>query len=102
MPGRMKEGSDDEGYKGSANLNLSLSSNQAGPGVLEALCRAFFLGGGQELQVNVLDAARLRAAQARPEAFGDLVVRIAGLNARFVELSRLEQDEMIRRAEAVA
>jgi formate C-acetyltransferase len=89
-------------YKGAYNLNLTLSSGQAAPAVLAALCRAFFLDGGQEVQISVLDAAKLRAARDHPEAFQDLVVRIAGLNARFVELSRVEQDEMIRRAEAVA
>ena len=89
-------------YRGAYNLNLTLSSGQAAPDVLGPLCRAFLADGGQELQVNVLNAARLKEAQCRPEAFQDLVVRIAGLNARFVELSRLEQDEIIRRAEAVA
>ena len=80
---------------------LQLSSGQAMDGILRALCRAFFLDGGQELQVNVLNAGRLREAKAHPEALQDLVVRIAGLNARFVELSEVEQDEIIRRAEAV-
>lgn len=89
-------------YKGSYNLNLSLASGQAAPEVLGALCRAFFMDGGQEFQINVLDAAKLKAARDHPEAFQDLVVRIAGLNARFVELSRVEQEEMICRAEAVA
>jgi len=85
------------------NLNLTLPGGaQSSPQVLRALCEAFFLDGGQELQINVLDAAKLREAQQHPERFGDLVVRIAGLNARFVELSRLEQDELIRRAEAAA
>jgi len=68
--------------------------------VLRSLCEAFFPAGGEELQISVLDAEQLRAAKAHPKHFRDLVVRIAGLNARFVELSELEQDEMIRRAEA--
>jgi formate C-acetyltransferase len=89
-------------YRGAYNLNLTLSGSQATPDVLDGLCRAFFTDGGQELQINVLSADKLRAAQDRPEAFQDLVVRVAGLNARFVELSRVEQDELIRRAEAVA
>jgi len=89
-------------YQGVYNLNLTLSSSQASPDVLPSLCEAFFRAGGQELQISVLDAEQLRAAKAHPERFRDLVVRIAGLNARFVELSELEQDEMIRRAEAVA
>jgi formate C-acetyltransferase len=64
------------------------------------LIETFFGAGGQELQISVLDAATLRAAQADPERHGDLVVRIAGFSGRFVDLSRTEQDELIERAEA--
>jgi pyruvate-formate lyase len=87
-------------YKGLYNLNLSLTGNQAAPELLRPLMEAFFLDGGQELQVNVLNLQKLLLAREHPEDFQDLVVRIAGLNARFAELSRLEQDEIIRRAEA--
>ena len=88
-------------FAGIYNLNLTLPSGaQSTPGVIGALTEAFFLDGGQELQINVLDSAQLRRAQEHPEACRDLVVRVAGFNARFVELSRTEQDELIRRAEA--
>lgn len=87
-------------YAGVYNLNLTLPGGaQSAPEVLRALCEAFFGDGGQELQINVLDSRKLRLARAHPEAFMDLVVRIAGLNARFIELSRQEQDELIARAE---
>lgn len=90
-------------FPGIYNLNLTLpAGRQAAPPVLRALGEAFFRDGGQELQVSVLDAGRLRAAQQHPDQHGDLVVRVAGLNARFVELSRVEQDELIRRAEQAA
>ena len=70
--------------------------------MIRPLAEAFFHDGGQELQVNVLDAEKLRRAQQDPDRYRDLVVRIAGLNARFVELSALEQEELIQRAEAVS
>lgn len=89
-------------FAGGYNLNLTLPSGQAAPPVLSALIDGFFGDGGQELQVNVLDVQRLREAQRHPERWRDLVVRVAGLSARFVELSRLEQDELIARAEASA
>jgi len=88
-------------YSGVYNLNITLPAGQASPGVVRSLMEAFFADGGQELQFNVLDAERLRDAKKHPERYRDLVVRIAGLNARFVELSELEQDELIRRAEAL-
>ena len=87
-------------FTGIYNLNLTLPRSQADPALLRCLADAFFADGGQELQIAVLDAAMLREAQKSPERFRDLVVRIAGLNARFVELSALEQQEVIRRAES--
>jgi formate C-acetyltransferase len=89
-------------FPGIANLNLTLAAGQASAATVEALGRTFFDGGGQELQVSVLDAACLRDAQRRPERHRDLVVRVAGLNARFVELAPLEQNELLRRAERAA
>lgn len=87
-------------FSGIYNLNLTLPAGaQSTPEVVDALVEAFFRDGGQELQINTLDPQRLREAQNHPERFRDLVVRVAGLNARFVELSRLEQEELIRRAE---
>ena len=86
-------------FAGGTNLNLTLPAGQADPAILSALIEGFFDGGGQELQVAVLHADTLRAARADPQRFADLVVRVAGLNARFVELSAAEQDELIRRAE---
>jgi formate C-acetyltransferase len=88
-------------FSGIYNLNLTLSPSQGRAEVVRGLAEGFFQRGGQELQVNVLDAAALRDAQQRPERYRDLVVRVAGLNARFVELARLEQDDLIRRAEAL-
>lgn len=86
-------------FTGITNLNLTLPQSQVRPETVAALAGAFFQRGGQELQVNALDAGRLRDAQRNPEQHRDLVVRVAGLNARFVELMRLEQNELIHRAE---
>ena len=44
----------------------------------------------------------LRAARDNPERYGDLVVRFAGLSSRFVDLSPVEQEELIQRAELAA
>ncbi|MBM3474738.1 MAG: hypothetical protein FJX75_15855 [Armatimonadetes bacterium] len=87
-------------YRGGYNLNLTLAPPVAKPDVLLPLIEAFFGAGGQELQVGVLDAATLRAAQREPDRYGDLMVRVAGFSGRFVDLSLTEQDELIERAEA--
>lgn len=87
-------------FRGGYNLNLTLPHSAAQPEVLGALVDSFFKRGGQELQVNVIDSATLRAAMAEPARYGDLVVRVAGFSARFVDLSPLEQAELLARAEA--
>ena len=86
-------------YPGGYNLNLTLGRDSASADKVSTLARSFFESDGQELQINVLDPQTLRDAQARPEDFADLVVRIAGFSAVFVTLSREEQNELITRAE---
>jgi formate C-acetyltransferase len=51
------------------------------------------------VQFNVVSAATLRSAQANPDEFRSLVVRVAGYSAYFVELDKELQDEIIRRTE---
>jgi formate C-acetyltransferase len=51
------------------------------------------------VQFNVVSAATLRDAQAKPEEYRSLVVRVAGYSAYFTELDRALQDEIIRRTE---
>lgn len=51
----------------------------------------------QHIQFNVVNAQTLLAAQARPQDFAGLVVRVAGYSAFFVELSKEIQDDIIRR-----
>jgi formate C-acetyltransferase len=54
------------------------------------------LGNG-EMQFNYLDNELLLDAQKHPEKYRDLVVRVAGYSAFFVELCKDVQDEIISR-----
>ena len=83
------------------NCKFSASSIHTGDGVdrLRDLTTTFMDLGGQELQINVVDAATLRAAQADPEAYADLIVRVAGYSAYFTQLDGDVQDEIISRTE---
>ena len=63
------------------------------------LIRTYFDLGGWEIQFNVVSAETLREAQAHPEDYKDLVVRVVGYSAFFVELERVVQDDIIRRTE---
>ncbi len=63
------------------------------------LIRTYFDLGGWEIQFNVVDADTLKAAQKEPEKYRDLVVRVVGYSAFFVELDQAVQDDIIRRTE---
>lgn len=51
------------------------------------------------IQINVVSADTLRAAQKEPEKYKDLTVKVAGYNAQFVRLVRELQDSIIARTE---
>jgi formate C-acetyltransferase len=55
--------------------------------------------GGHHIQFNIISTEDLRKAQADPEAYRDLIVRVAGYSAYFTELNRNTQDEIIARTE---
>ncbi|TWI73027.1 formate C-acetyltransferase [Desulfobotulus alkaliphilus] len=65
-------------------------------GIITLLRTACMLGNG-EMQFNYLDNDVLREAQKHPEKYRDLVVRVAGYSAFFVELCKDVQDEIISR-----
>jgi formate C-acetyltransferase len=64
-----------------------------------ALLRTFVDLGIHHTQFNVIDRETLLDAQKHPEQYGDLVVRVAGLAAYFVDLTKAVQDQIIARTE---
>jgi formate C-acetyltransferase len=66
---------------------------------LAHLVRSYFTLGGHHIQFNVVTAETLRKAQARPEEYRDLIVRVAGYSDYFCDLSTTLQDEIIARTE---
>ncbi|ATA19697.1 formate C-acetyltransferase [Gibbsiella quercinecans] len=75
----------------------STLEGQAGLNKLADFLGAFTKLKLQHIQFNVVNAETLRAAQARPQDYAGLVVRVAGYSAFFVELSKEIQDDIIRR-----
>nr|5FAY_A Chain A, Choline trimethylamine-lyase [Oleidesulfovibrio alaskensis G20]5FAY_B Chain B, Choline trimethylamine-lyase [Oleidesulfovibrio alaskensis G20] len=65
-------------------------------GLITLIRTACMLGNG-EMQFNYLDNELLLDAQKHPEKYRDLVVRVAGYSAFFVELCKDVQDEIISR-----
>lgn len=90
-------------YLGGLALNIrmhpSVLSNEEGIAKLRDMTKTYFENGGLEVQYNVVDTETLRAAQNEPEKYRDLVVRIAGYSAYFVELGRDLQNDIISRNE---
>ena len=65
----------------------------------KAFLRGYCRNGGTALQVNLLDAELLQDAQRHPEQHRDLVVKVSGYSAGFVDLGRSIQDDIIARTE---
>ncbi len=63
------------------------------------LIRAYFDQKGSHMQFNVVDRETLLKAQANPEQYKHLVVRVAGYSALFTTLSKSLQDDIIHRTE---
>ncbi len=66
---------------------------------LVSLMRGFVLLGGFFMQPDVVDSSLLRDAQAHPENYQTLSVRVSGWNARFVTLNKEWQDMVIEQNE---
>ena len=66
---------------------------------LAQMTQTYFENGGAEIQYNVVSNETLRAAQAHPEEYRDLIVRIVGYSAYFVEMPKALQDDLISRNE---
>ena len=82
---------------GSRVLDLNIPLNAATPESLDALERIAARQCVGMLQLNCVSREQLLDAQAHPERYPDLIVRLYGYSARFVTLPKLYQDEFIAR-----
>ena len=64
-----------------------------------SLIKYFVLRGGHQLQLNTVNPDTMRAAQKDPDAYRQLVVRIWGWSAYFVELDKEYQEHVLARQE---
>jgi len=83
------------------NLRLSpaLLQSEENTDKLAAMIEAYFALGGRHVQFNVVDTATLKDAQAHPERYPDLVVRVSGYCAYFTDLGRSIQNDIISRTQ---
>ena len=64
---------------------------------LEALLKGYFGQGGAQAMITVVSPEDLESAMKEPEKWGHLMIRMGGYSARFVDLERPYQMEVLRR-----
>ena len=79
---------------------MSANNNQIDN--LVALLDGYVAKGGHHLNVNVFSKETLLDAQAHPENYKNLQVRVCGWNVLWNNMAKSEQDAYIKRAESIA
>ena len=70
--------------------------------VMKAALKVYYSHGGIMMQFNVLSPETLRDAQAHPDRYRNLQVRVCGWTVRWNDMPKVEQDRYIARAESIA
>lgn len=82
-------------------LNVKYDPNivkgEKGLDILENLITSYFDIYGEHIQINVVDEKTLRNAQKNPNDYKNLMVRVAGYSAYFIELDKEVQENVIAR-----
>ncbi len=76
-----------------------MADNNAGLNRLINLVDYYFSLGGMQIQFNVVNRETLLRAQKDPAKYQNLIVRVAGYSAYFVNLERTVQQDIIERTE---
>jgi formate C-acetyltransferase len=83
------------------NIRFSPSAVRGAEGTrkLRELFATYFDQGGMQVQFNVVGTDTLYDAQKNPDKYENMIVRIAGFSAFFVEMPKPLQDDFITRTE---
>lgn len=89
----------DAKYHGGSVQNIKFSPSMFNENreQIKSLFKTYFEKGGCHLMVTVVDKGVLEDAVAHPEKYPDLIVRVSGFSAVFVDLSPNIQQELLSR-----
>jgi formate C-acetyltransferase len=78
------------------NINPEIAKIEDG-NIIDSLLRTYFKLGGSHIQFNAISPLKLKKAQKRPSDYKNLMVRVSGYSARFIDLPKGVQDDIIDR-----
>ncbi len=89
----------DAKYHGGSVQNIKFSPSMFNQNreLIKTLFKTYFAKGGCHLMVTVVDSGVLEDAVKYPQKYPDLIVRVSGFSAVFVDLSPNIQEELISR-----
>lgn len=79
------------------NIKFSSSMFKKNKQLMKSLFKTYFKKKGCHLMVTVVDSGALEDAMENPEKYPDLIVRVAGYSAVFVDLDKNVQKEILSR-----
>lgn len=79
------------------NLKLSHDLMNQHKDMVKELLKIYFSSGGSQIMISVINQEELKDAMIHPEKYPNLIVRIGGFSARFIDLSPLVQKEIVSR-----
>ena len=80
-------------------LHDTVFRNEEGERKVAQLVKAYVHMGGHQLQLNSINRERLLEAEAHPENYPNLIVRVWGWSGYFCELDPVYRAHIIRRTE---
>lgn len=79
------------------NLKLSHDLMNQHKDMVKELLKIYFSSGGSQIMISVINQEELKDAMIHPEKYPNLIVRVGGFSARFIDLSLLVQKEIVSR-----